>query len=587
MPLDELTDEQLDRQLRELLSSSPRSHAWERTQRERLLHYITTGETELHPTGPDTTADGGDASVLELARSQGERSRPGRWWILTSAAAAVILVVGLVAAQRPDDAPVPAQQPISPRTIAPADSSAVDVPSLPSAAALRPDRFGVVTDAWPTAATATASWGGQVGWQNPTVAEALLARPDGDALRDGVALTVRSDTPSSDSFPGTPQHATVAGLDVEVYVEPGSHAITTVVLPGTPTVSVSGLDPVAFLEAAGGLPVVGERIDDDGEVTFAIDDLPAGYEAVVPPTRLPLGSVDASTRAADGDGADGILVWVQVRNPLIAYGQVGDLEQVDINGSVGWLRDRGRGSSVHWQVSNTTWASVAGASTVDDALSFARSIEFVDEATWTERYGVPESDFPTRDQSLGMDTAPPFTASGQPPATTEAEPPTIDPADESTAALTALRPSPEYSAAVWEAREIIIEACMAELGYDFEPRPNVAAETGGTWDAWNEWYAEQIVIQPGFESSLLGDVDQSVRGCQREAYLAVHGPGEEAYSKAATLENELLAFIDPTQSDQSAIDHWVADHAQDVERVQRELDEELQAAKDIIDQAGP
>jgi hypothetical protein len=403
MSLDELTDNQLDRRLRELLPPSPRSRSWERVQRDRLIHFITTGDVDL-PDDASTSANepGASGLLLELTAPQQDRGR-SRFWLFAGAAAAVtILVVGLLAVQRPAGAPVPAQQPET--TTASTTTMPSQVPALP-ASALTPDQFGVVSDSWPTAGTASAMWGGQLGWDNATAAEALVARRDGELLRDGIALSVSSDG-SSGQLRGTPQQATVAGVPVEVYVENGSPAITTVVLAGTPTVTASGLDPISFLEAAGGFPVYGQRVDDDGEVTFAIGLLPDGYEVIVPPARLPLGSINAFTRASDGDGGggggggDGVTVWVEVRNPLIAYAQVGDLQQIEINGTDGWLYDQGPGSNVMWQVSASTWANVGGASSADGAMEFARSIEFVDEATWTERYDVAQPAFPTRDAAV-------------------------------------------------------------------------------------------------------------------------------------------------------------------------------------------
>jgi hypothetical protein len=153
------------------------------------------------------------------------------------------------------------------------------------------------------------------------------------------------------------------------------------------------------------------------------------------------------------------------------------------------------------------------------------------------------------------------------------------------ASLEALAPSQEYFAAVWDAREIVIGNCMAQLGYDYRARPNDASGTGGTWDEWNHWHNQQLAANPDFDAALFGAVDEQVGGCQAEAYLAVHGPGEEAYSKAASLENELRGDIDWLELDQTAVDRWVADHAEDVERVRAELDEELQTARSIIENA--
>jgi hypothetical protein len=39
--------------------------------------------------------------------------------------------------------------------------------------------------------------------------------------------------------------------------------------------------------------------------------------------------------------------------------------------------------------------------------------------------------------------------------------------------------------------------------------------------------------------------------------------------------------------DQAAVDQWIAEHAEDVERVHAELDEELQTARTIIENPNP
>lgn len=161
----------------------------------------------------------------------------------------------------------------------------------------------------------------------------------------------------------------------------------------------------------------------------------------------------------------------------------------------------------------------------------------------------------------------------------------IDRAFTPTASLDGLTPSGEYYTAVWDAREIVIGDCMTELGYGYRPRPNDAAGTGGTWDEWNEWHDQQVAADPDFEPAFQGGPDDQAGGCQLEAYLAVHGPGEEAYSKATTLENELRADIDWLDLNQTAVDQWVTDHAEDIDRVHAELDEELQTARSIIENA--
>jgi hypothetical protein len=319
-------------------------------------------------------------------------------------AAAIVLFAGLV----------PRWLSSEPRADAPNDSGvpvASTVASLPdlSAPSLHPDRFALVPADDPRAAVSTANYTGQLAWDNPPSAEALVARLNGDTMTGAIQLQVLASFDSSTlSIPTTTIN--VAGTDMTIYSAGGTPTLKTVVLPGTPALAVTGLDPVSFLESAGGFPILGPRVGSDGEVTFAVGKLPDGYDVVVPPSRLPRGSWTAMTQAPDGDGGDGISAWVDVHNPLPSYAMVGDMRRVDINGVSGWMRDQGPGSPVIWQVSETTWALIGGATTADDAVTFARSLTFVDEATWRSRYNVGDPNFTTKDQQL------------QPPPSTVAEP---------------------------------------------------------------------------------------------------------------------------------------------------------------------
>ncbi len=400
MRLDELSDEQLDRQLRKLLPAAPSSRSWQRIEREELIRHITTGD-HITEAGHDHAGAEGLGRLVEVAPHSTER--PRRWPTLLAASAAVIVVVGgLVIAERSADAPGSTQEPqTSPATTG--GVSEASAPPLP-AGPMEPDRFGVVTDAWAVAGPATGDWGMWLGWES-SAAEALVARPDGDMLRDGVTLTV-SATHSPDHYIGNPRQETVAGLDVEVYAEPGTPALTTVVLPGSPAVAVSGFDPVAFLEAAGGFPVEGAR-DGDGGVRFAVGALPDGYELIVPPTQRAPRHLDAWTRASDGDGGDGIALRVGVRDPRFGWAPVGDLQRIDINGADAWRTGDGAVPTVFWQVSDTTYAAVVGASSIDDAITFARAVDFVDQATWTKRYDVaPRPDPPDPGETPTASTTP-------------------------------------------------------------------------------------------------------------------------------------------------------------------------------------
>ena len=126
MPLDELTDEQLDQRLRELVPPSPRSRSWERAQRERLMHYITTGHMDA-PTDAPRLTTATDDQLVELVAERPERSRSWRATGMAAAAAAV-LVVGLFVVQRVADAPASSEQPttsppLPATTLAPAPST--------------------------------------------------------------------------------------------------------------------------------------------------------------------------------------------------------------------------------------------------------------------------------------------------------------------------------------------------------------------------------------------------------------------------------------------------------------------------------
>lgn len=142
---------------------------------------------------------------------------------------------------------------------------------------------------------------------------------------------------------------------------------------------------------------------------------------------------------------------------------------------------------------------------------------------------------------------------------------------------------------MWEAREIVIGDCMEQLGHDYRPRPHDTAsptdETVGAWNDWDLWRSAQVSADPSFDADFLGDPNAQAGGCQLEAYLAVHGPGEEAYSKAAGLENELRADLGATDLNQPAVDRWVEAHTEMVELIRAELNEELDNARSIIESA--
>lgn len=78
-------------------------------------------------------------------------------------------------------------------------------------------------------------------------------------------------------------------------------------------------------------------------------------------------------------------------NPLPALAIVGTLTPVDINGLSGWISSTA-GNAVIWEPEPGTFATVAGTPSPDEALAIARSVRFVDEATWQQFYDVAPPD---------------------------------------------------------------------------------------------------------------------------------------------------------------------------------------------------
>jgi hypothetical protein len=376
MPTDKLLDDPaMDHAIRELLTPGLRSPERELAQRDALMAHITGHRVEGAPLRLDITRS---AHV--------ERRRRRR--ALVGAAASVAAVVGVLvfAAQR-DTPAAPGAQPVvtTPATVAPDE---LIVP------AERPDVYPALPLGDPRAGTATASYGGQIAWNNPASASAFVARDDGTTLSGGISLSVIVGFTGDDlGYTAAPEPISVAGLALELYTAGAVPGQRTLVLSGDPAVTVSGVDPVAFVGAAGGIPVVDATTGADGEVSFALTDLPPGYVVVTPPERLPRGAINAYLEP-DTEIAVGPSLYVDVYDQRSVFGMNADLTVVDINGRTGWTN----GSMVIWPVSDGTWARADGNTTLDAALELARSVEFVDEATWRDRYRVGEPQYPSRDQ---------------------------------------------------------------------------------------------------------------------------------------------------------------------------------------------
>lgn len=157
-------------------------------------------------------------------------------------------------------------------------------------------------------------------------------------------------------------------------------------IPGDPTLLIRGRDPIGFVEASGGVPVIDVRVGADGAASFEVGRLPDGYRVIVAPS-VPVtgGGVHVWTRVAVGDDQD---VNVEVGPDAYAMRWLvfTDFERVDIDGHVGWRLGRGRGTVI-WQAGERAWALLDGPD-VEIGLEIARALDFVDRTTWEERYAV-------------------------------------------------------------------------------------------------------------------------------------------------------------------------------------------------------
>lgn len=340
-----------------------------------LHRAITSAIGDIVATAPDADGD------LPLTF---EPLAPRRTQRLVVAAAAAAIVVGGVAAIAVATRPASTVPPGSASPPA-EDESVYRVPANTDEHVL--DLFPVISEEWAGTASVSANWTyALTDDPNSPIVDTLVARVDESGFSDAVRIAVG---PMDTSDWGTPTSATVAGTDVEVYVnDPGGRPATaTVVIPGEPQVTVSGQDPIAYLEAIGGAAVSDLQTDANEEVGFAISEPPAGYAIVFEPTLRPFGPTNAQAMVDGNDTPNGAAVTTSVENPLLTYALFADAERIDVNGTQGWLLEMESMANLYWQVGDV-WVSAEGASTVEAALEFAGSIELVDEATWSQHYGV-------------------------------------------------------------------------------------------------------------------------------------------------------------------------------------------------------
>jgi hypothetical protein len=269
-------------------------------------------------------------------------------------------------------------------------STSTVAPEAPlDARAAIPEVFPSFLPSEPNGARMVASYGGFMSFPDGHIGRALVGRIEDGLLIDAVVVGVASDLaspPSGDTtLPSTSgDEVVIDGVTYEVRREPGER---TLVLRGGLDVLVTGADPEAFVEAAGGIPVA--AIDPvPGGWTFALGPLPAGYEVIVPPVAFPTPPYLASLQDTAESGPGVEYVRTSRLPELLVIGLTAPLRQVDIGGVTGWeLAVVGASGTVFWKVADHTWAT-ASAGSPDEARALARSVVFVDEATWVDTYDI-------------------------------------------------------------------------------------------------------------------------------------------------------------------------------------------------------
>jgi hypothetical protein len=353
-------------------------------------------DTDLREIADALVADPPDVPEWPLGASVVSLDGPPRRWLVPVAAAAAVVALGAgaLAVVAGRDGPDPAPLNSSPTP------STRQRPPTPYAA-LRPTAFPVVDD--PALAGAN-PWGSyaQVDFENQRRVAAVVARREGDRLVDAVVVTVEPgeaaaatmDDPAT-TAPAEQSATTIWGRPATVSVEPGRRGPTTVVLAGSPSMSFSGGDPLAFLERAQAEQIRAEIAPTSSgapELTLEIGNLPDGYEVIAGPEPRALVSVEASLAVGGTATTEGSGIFVGVADPVIDAAAYDTLAAVDINGASGWITTS-RGYEVMWKVDDHTFVSVAGNDSRAEALALARSIRFVDEAAWQARYDVAEPEF--------------------------------------------------------------------------------------------------------------------------------------------------------------------------------------------------
>lgn len=366
-----------------------------------------------HAEAAATAAAASPNPAADLVVGPAVRRRPSSQrprWVLAAAASVVAIGVAAVAVAprwvEPDDpfgtVPEPSQpsQPgVAPTSTVPSTTEPTDGPVLPASDVPRPTRFPALAASDPRDAGATTTYGFRSVGPGSGVASstALVGKMIDDALIDdavveGVMVSVLEAPVPPDAGSDEIDPVTVAGRTYDARrAEGGNPALTTLVDRKDPRIHVVGRDPATFLERMGVPPVAGITFD-DGVVEFELSPPPAGWTVIVPPISAPPRALVAGLTLAPADGVESDYVGVGLIPELPLVGTGMQVRRVDIDGTEGWISTDAP-FSVYWPAGDGTLAW-ALSSTADGALELARSVEFVDEATWRERYDVGPDDMP-------------------------------------------------------------------------------------------------------------------------------------------------------------------------------------------------
>ncbi len=318
-------------------------------------------------------------------------SVPSRSWTATVMIAAVtiaIMVVGLALISRsPAEDEVPATVPPPAPTAVVTTPPPADLGINP----LLPEVFPAFAADDPRQAQTTAAYSGFVSFESTQAGRAIIGRIESGRLVDPMAVSVYADADEI-AFVSAGDQVVIAGTTYERHR--GGTGQLALVLRGETDAVITGADPEPFVAAAGGIPVTGVMLPSDGGVSFSLTPLPVGYEVIVGPVTFPtLSPVVNLTFGSEADDSFSAVTTGRLSD-LLLQATGWSFRQVDVNGTSGWASEPPAGAVglVIWRVAPATWATTIAA-TPTEALDLARSVRFVDEATWQATYNVvrPES----------------------------------------------------------------------------------------------------------------------------------------------------------------------------------------------------